>query len=116
MTEGGGNEGLHVAIPKQTKTEKDTLPMITSSIIVNARFLCPTNHRGARFSLSVAGTERGRIILPYDYSQSTLPTLETFLSEKGIPVQTIGAVQDGWWAIAVSRSDWQAVHTLFTNA
>jgi hypothetical protein len=93
--------------------------MITSSIIISAKYLPPTNHRGARFSLSVAGDDlpQGkRILLPYGYSFGTLTTLENFLSEKGIPVQTIGTVRDGWWVIAVSRQDWVNVHALFTNS
>jgi len=94
--------------------------MITSSIIISAKYLCPTNHRGARFALSVAGdelpTKGKRILLPYGYSFGTLTTLENFLTGRGIPVQTIGTVKDGHWVIAVSRQDWQAVFTLFTNA
>jgi hypothetical protein len=94
--------------------------MITSSIIISAKYLCPTNKRGARFALSVAGdelpTKGKRILLPYGYSFSTITTLENFLSEKGVPVQTIGTVKDGHWVIAVSRQDWQAVFTLFTNS
>jgi hypothetical protein len=93
--------------------------MLTSSIIISAKYLCPTNHRGARFALSVAGdelpTKGRRILLPYGYANGTITTLENFLTEKGIPVQTIGTVKDGWWVIAVSRSDWEAVFTLFTN-
>ena len=93
--------------------------MITSSIIISAKYLPPTNHRGARFALSVAVDDlpQGkRILLPYGYSFSTIPTLENFFTAKGIPVQTIGTVKDGWWVIAVSRQDWQAVFALFTNA
>ena len=90
--------------------------MITSSIIISAKYHCPTNTKGARFSLSVAGTERRRIILPYDYAQSTITTLVAFLSEKGIPVQTIGTVKDGHWVIAVPIRDWKEVFAIFTNA
>jgi hypothetical protein len=94
--------------------------MTTSSIIISAKYLPPTNHRGARFSLSVAGdelpTKGKRILLPYGYTNGTLTTLETFLSEKGIPVQTIGTVKAGHWVIAVSRSDWEAVFNLFSNS
>jgi hypothetical protein len=93
--------------------------MITSSIIISAKYLQPTNTRGARFSLSIAGDDlpQGkRILLPYGYQYATITTLENFFGEKGIPVQTIGTVKDGHWVIAVSRQDWQAVFTLFTNS
>lgn len=92
--------------------------MFTSSIIISAKYLPPTNHRGARFSLSVAGDDlpQGkRILLPYGYQYATITTLENYLTEKGIPVQTIGTVKNRWWVIAVSRQDWQAVFALFTN-
>ncbi len=94
--------------------------MITSSIIISAKYLCPTNKRGARFALSVAGdelpTKGKRILLPYGYQYATITTLENFFGEKGIPVQTIGTVKAGHWVVAVSRSDWEAVFNLFTNS
>jgi hypothetical protein len=93
--------------------------MITSSIIISAKYLCPTNKRGARFSLSVAGDDLPngkRITLPYGYQYATITTLENYFTEKGISVQTIGTVKNGHWVIAVSRQEWVNVHALFTNA
>ena len=91
---------------------------MTSSIIITARYLDPTNFKGARISLTCKEDPRWTrvIILPVDYSaRSFSAQVAEYLVAHGIAPDTYGSIKQGEFAVVVPRLFWREVADLFSN-